>query len=275
MSPLVSALLLNYRNGQQAVRSAKHLLSQTVANHMEIFIVDNGSEDDSVGFIRNALRSESRIRLIETGGNDGFGHGYNKGASYARGEYLFINNPDKMPGADVVELLMKKLESDPTIGIVAPRLLHPDGTQRISARAEPRPFDLIAKRTFLKKFFPGHVEHYLQQTRDQTEEHDVDWVAGGCFMIRREFFEELGGFDDRFFLFFEDTDLCHRVRQAGKRVVYFPTATVYDKKRRLSDMSAWKMPFSTIGRAHMMSGLRYFWKWRHSELGNRDSGIGL
>ncbi len=268
MTPLVSVLILNYRNGRQAVRAARHLLGQTIGDRLEVIVIDNGSLDDSIGYIRNDFRRnpDRRLRVIETGGNRGFGHGYNRGVHYASGRYLLINNPDKMPETSAVETLVARMEADPSIGIAAPRLLHPDGTQRISARAEPRPLDLIAKRTFLRRFLPGHVEHYLQQSRDQDKEQVVDWVAGGSFMIRKELFHELGGFDERFFLFFEDTDLCRRTRLCGKRILYCPSAIVYDKKRRLSDMSAWRMPFSRIGRAHIMSGLRYFWKWRCNPL---------
>ena len=81
-------------------------------------------------------------------------------------------------------------------------------------------------------------------------------------MIKRELFEQLGGFDERFFLFFEDTDLCRRCRNMGKKVVYLPSVTVLDKKNRLSGESFWDLMFKKTGRIHVSSALKYFWKWK-------------
>lgn len=262
--PIVTAVTLNYRNAWQAVRCARAFLAQTLGDRLEVIVIDNHSDDDSIGIIRNNLK-DTRVRIVETPKNGGFGYGYNSGVSYAEGEYVLINNPDKILQPDGVELLMKQMEADPTIGILAPRLLHDDGTQRQSIRARPRPADLIIKRTFLRTLFPHRVAHYLQEFLDPTLPHDVDWVAGGCFMIRRSVFKELGGFDPRFFLFFEDTDLCRRCWQKGLRVVYTPAVTATDKKTRLSEMSVRKMLFSPVGRAHIMSAIRYFMKWGINE----------
>ncbi len=253
-------MILNYRNGWQAVRCAKAFLEQRVEGGLEVIVVDNHSEDDSIGIIRNSLRGLP-VRIVETRENAGFGFGYNTGISYARGQYVLINNPDKILKPGAVDILVRALQSDPGIGILAPRLLHDDGTQRQSIRARPQPWDLVIKRTFLRRFFPHRVAHYLQASLDPARQHDVDWVAGGCFMIRRELFVSLGGFDEQFFLFFEDTDLCRRCWREGKRVVYTPEAVATDKKTRLSDMSVRKMLFSPVGRAHIASAFRYFGKW--------------
>ncbi|MDP7069661.1 MAG: hypothetical protein QF815_03965, partial [Candidatus Peribacteraceae bacterium] len=81
-------------------------------------------------------------------------------------------------------------------------------------------------------------------------------------IIRRDLFEIVGRFDERFFLFFEDTDLCQKVQREGKRIVYFPEVVASDRKRRLSDMPLFRLPFNQIGRAHMKSAVQYFWKWK-------------
>lgn len=259
--PLVSAVILNYRNAWQAVRCAKAFTQQSLGDKLEVIVIDNHSEDDSIGILRNHLSGIPRVKIVETPRNGGFGFGYNTGIRYAEGEFVLINNPDKILKPDGAERLVQKMQADPRIGILAPRLLHDDGTQRQSIRATPRPSDLLIKRTFLKKFFPRQVARYLQESLDPLVPHDVDWVAGGCFMIRKELFTELSGFDERFFLFFEDTDLCRRCRESGHRVVYTPDVIATDKKTRLSDMSVWKMLLSPVGRAHIASAFRYFGKW--------------
>jgi GT2 family glycosyltransferase len=260
-NPVVSVVILNYRNARQAVRCVQMLRMQTVSDRMEIIVVDNHSDDDSIGILRSSLTGMERVRIVETHHNGGFGHGYNTGIRYACGEYVLVNNPDKMLQPDGIEKMIDLFRSQPDIGILAPRLLHDDGSQRPSMRATPSPIDLLIKRTFLRHFFPQRMAHYLQESLDPSLHHDVDWVAGGCFMIRRDFFQSLGGFDERFFLFFEDTDLCRRTWQQGKRVVYTPAVAAADKRRRLSDMGALRLVFSRVGRAHIASAFRYFAKW--------------
>lgn len=229
---------------------------------MEIIVVDNHSNDDSAGVFDHQLKRLG-IKIIETSANKGFGKGYNYGASYACGRYLLFNNPDKMLQKNGLELLVKRLEEDASVGIIAPKLLHHDGTRRLSIRAFPRWFDIVIKRTLLSKIFRNRIKHYLQMQRDPQKECLVDWVIGGCFLIRRGDFEALGGFDRRFFLFFEDTDLCRRCWKAGKSVLYYPTAVAYDKKRRLSEGGIISLFATKIGRSHLASALKYFWKWHH------------
>lgn len=262
MQPRVTAIVLNTWAGRQTVACVKNLLNQTVADAMEVIVVDNHSQDDSIGYIRNNLK-DPRVRIAETRRNLGFGGGYGTGLTLARGEYVLINNPDKMLERDGIERLLRELENDTSIGIIAPKLVHDDGTVRSSARAFPRPLDVIAKRTALGKLLPDHVERYLQSGQPLTGMRDVDWVVGGCLLARTQLLrDELRGFDRRFFLFFEDIDLCRRCWNAGKRVVFHADVTASDRKRRLSEMNLFRMPFNRVGRAHIVSALKYFWKWR-------------
>ncbi len=271
--PLVSILILNYRSAAQAVQCAEAYKRQTVAARCEIIVIDNHSDNDSMGILRIRRKGSGPLpptsppkgpdpRIVEAPRNLGFGGGYNLGARYARGKYLLINNPDKILERDGVEKLVAKMESDASIGILAPKLVHDDGTVRTSARTLPDPFDLIVKRTSLQRLFPQRLRSYLQLDRDPNEEREVDWVVGGCFLVRRDLFLELGGFDERFFLFFEDTDFCRRVRELGKRVVYYPAVSGTDRKRRLSEGSALRLLTTRVGRAHVASAAKYFWKWR-------------
>lgn len=231
---------------------------------MEVFVIDNHSDDESVQWIRNTVRNEPRVRVIETKDNLGFGGGYEAGIRFAAGKYLLICNPEKLLPEDGLVKMIEKMERETDIGILTPKLVHTDGTVRESPRSFPRPLDVVAKRTFLSRIIP--LTRYLQLNEDPDKERDTDWVAGGCLMIRRDLFEELGGFDPQFFLFFEDIDLCRRCWEAGKRVVYFPSVVASDRKRRLSEGGLKRLLFTKIGRIHIVSMLRYFRKWKLAPL---------
>jgi N-acetylglucosaminyl-diphospho-decaprenol L-rhamnosyltransferase len=262
MPSLVSAIVLNYRSPQLAVKSVQALAAQTIADRMEILVVDNHSEDDSIGVLRNRLKDMPNVRILENRINSGYGAGNQLAIDRAQGKYLLIVNPDNALAPDVAEILMETLEKDSTIGIVAPQLVHEDGSIRDSSRAFPRLIDVLAKRVrLLQRLFAKRVRHYLQTEADPHVSRDVDWVVGACFAMRKSLYKELGGFDPRFFLFFEDIDLCKRCWAKGKRVVYVPQAKALDRKRRLTDGNIFSLFFTTAGRAHVISGLRYFWKW--------------
>lgn len=260
---LVTSVILNYRTGQDAWRCADALLRQTIGDRMEIIIVDNHSGDDSIGYLRNRVRfSAPAIRIIETPRNSGFGYGYNRGFRRAAGKYVLVNNPSKLLEPDAVEKMVAAMEQDSSIGIIAPKLVYNDGTVRDSYRSFPRLFDVFIKRTALRTLSAGRMRRYLQWDRNPDVAGDTDWVVGGCLMIRRDLCEKLGGFDKRFFLFFEDTDLCKRCWNAGRRVVYFPEALGRDRKSRLSEGGVMSLFTKKTARIHLASAIKYFWKWR-------------
>jgi GT2 family glycosyltransferase len=262
-TPLVSAIILNYRSSRDSWKCVLALRAQTIADQLEILLVDNHSCDDSIGYLRNRVRaSEPSVRVLESGTNIGYGQGNELGVQHAKGQYVLIINPDNELEPDALEKMVEEMRRDPSIGIIAPQLVHEDGTIRDSYRTFPTASDLIIKRTMLRKFFPDRMRHYLQHDRDMSVTRDVDWVAGACLLIKRDFYLELGGFDPRFFLFFEDTDLCKRTWKAGKRVVYFPAAKARDRKHRLSEGGLLALFTKKTARIHLASAVKYFWKWR-------------
>ncbi|MDD4319668.1 MAG: glycosyltransferase family 2 protein [Candidatus Peribacteraceae bacterium] len=265
--PLVSAIVLNYKTPQDAVRCVRALLGQTKADGVtpsgvEVLVVDNHSLDDSVGVLRVTFRSEPRVRILETPRNRGYGQGNETAVDQATGKYLLIINPDNELEPAGVERMAQAMEDDPAIGILGPQLVHEDGTIRDSYRSFPTLTDIFIKRTFLRRFFPARMRRYLQHDADASQVRDVDWLAGACLLIRRDFFEEAGGFDPRFFLFFEDTDLCRRAWAAGRRVTYFPLVRATDRKHRLSQGGFLSVFTKKTVRIHLASAMKYFWKWR-------------
>jgi GT2 family glycosyltransferase len=261
-TPLVSAIILNYRTGRDSWKCAQALLNQTIAHELEILIVDNHSNDDSIGYIRNRCRfSAPQIRVIESPTNIGYGQGNELGVSHARGRYILIINPDNELEPDALQKMIAEMERDSSIGILAPQLVHEDGTIRDSYRTFPTFADLLIKRTRLRYLFRNRMRRYLQHGQDTSVTRDVDWIAGACLLMKRDFYKELGGFDPRFFLFFEDTDLCKRTWKAGKRVVYFPQAKARDSKHRLSEGGLLALFTKKTARIHLISALKYFQKW--------------
>ena len=235
-----------------------------MGDQLEVIVVDNHSDTDSIGILRTQLPKDPRIRLVETKRNLGYGKGNNFGARYASGAYLLIINPDNMMPPEALQKMVEKMEKDPMIGILAPKLVFPSGTVRDSARAFPSFFDVFIKRTVLRYLFPKRLASYTRSAVSANQEgpQEVDWIAGACLLLRRSFYNELQGFDPRFFLFFEDIDLCRRTWVAGKRVVYDPTITVADREHRLSEGGVLTLLTKKTVRWHLASAVKYFWKWR-------------
>jgi GT2 family glycosyltransferase len=237
------------------------LRAQTIADKMEILVIDNHSDDESIGVIRNRLSTMENVHIMESPQNRGYGRGNDIGMKRAEGHYILIINPDNELMPDALEKMVNAMEKDAGIGILAPKLVHEDGSVRDVARAFPSLMDVIVKRMG-GTLFSKRMDRYLQRNIDPTIERDVDWVVGACILIRRELIEKIGGFDPRFFLFFEDMDLCRRAWKAGFRVHYLPAAEAKDKKHRLSEGGPLTVLLHKTGRIHIKSALQYFWKWK-------------
>lgn len=258
---LVTAIVLNFRTPLNAVRCVQALKAQTAADKLKVLVVDNHSDDDSIGILRTRLAKHPDFSLLESPRNAGFGAGNALAIKRIETPYLLIINPDNELAPDALDIMLSRMEADADIGIIAPKLVHEDGSIRESSRAFPRLLDVIAKRTPLQHLFHRRLEHYLQSTEDPNRERDTDWVVGACMLMRTDVYRQIGGFDERFFLFFEDIDLCRRMWQAGKRVVYCPSAVATDRKKRLSEGGVLSLLRRKAGRAHIRSAIRYFRKW--------------
>ena len=227
---------------------------------MEILLVDNKSDDESIGFFRAQFDNDPQVRIIENRQNFGFALGNNLAAINVKGEFLLIMNPDNILPPDALEKMVKVLKSRPDIGIVGPGLIYPDGTLRPSARRFPSMMDLINKRLFPAKWQKNYV--YEMNKFAKEEVVTVDWLVGACLMLRTRLFRDLGGFDERYFLFFEDIDLCRRIKNLGLEVAYLPQIKESARKARLSGSNLLPLIPKKTTRIHLTSAVKYFWKWR-------------
>lgn len=233
--PDVSVIVVNWNTRddlRQCLRSLSPDLQPGV--ELEIIVVDNASWDDSVAMVK---REFPQVKLIENRFNEGFGKAHNRAAQLAGGRYLMLLNPDAQAHPGALRALVAYADAHPDIGILAPKVLNPDGSLQYSCRRFPVYEAGLFRNTLLGKLFPQNrfVRDYLMTDFDHEHTIEVDWVSGCAMLIRREVWQQLGGFDEQFFMYCEDVDLCWRAHEAGWKVVYYPEAMVTHAIGRSSD----------------------------------------
>ena len=227
MTPEVAAVLVNYNAGPELRIALQSIVDELSGVPWEAVVVDNASSDGS-GSI--AAEFGPRVRLIRSEENVGFSRGVNRGLRATSAPLVLIMNPDcrLMPGAMVT--LRTALAAFPDCAVVGPRILDPDGSEQGSARGDPDMLTgLFGRSAMLRRLFPR-----LLVARRNVVSADaiasgassaaVDWLSGACMLARRSALEEVGGFDERYFLYWEDADLCRRLRGRGYHVRYVPGA---------------------------------------------------
>lgn len=206
----------------------------------EVVVADNDSRDRSAAALAAV---DPDARFLPTGGNLGYGRGANRGAAALDREYLLVCNPDVTVGEHAVDLLAAALDRDPGLAVVGPRIVDTDGSTYPSPRAFPRLAD-SAGHAFLGLVRPENrfTRRYrlLDMARDEPSS-DVDWVSGSCFLARRTAWDALGGFDEAYFMYAEDVDLCWRAHRAGWRVGFEPAARVSHKQGTSTDRRPYRM----------------------------------
>jgi N-acetylglucosaminyl-diphospho-decaprenol L-rhamnosyltransferase len=176
-----------------------------------VIVVDNGSSDAT-----REIASRSGAVIVDSDRNGGFGAGINLGARVAHGPCFAVLNPDiRLTGTGVMSRLVRHIDH-PAVGAAAPALELPDGALQGSAREVPSPLDLCRRRFWKQHPDEVHIDKPVT----------VEWVVGACMVVSRTAFEAVGGFDERYFLYFEDVDFGVRLRQAGYAIVYDPTVRV-------------------------------------------------
>lgn len=227
----------------------------------EYFLVDNGG-DGTAQMVRERF---PWVTVIEPGVNLGFGCANNLAFRQAQGEYVMLINPDLTVFAGEMEKLIAYADSVPHAGIIGPLVENPNGSRQESCTREPSPLMPVFSRTFLGQtpYGRGALDRYFMRDVSHNAPHDVDAVYGAAMLIRRLALERVGMFDERFFMYYEDVDLCRRMRVAGWRVVYAPVARFVHYHQRESRVRApWEVFTNRVARIHIASGVKYFWKYR-------------
>jgi N-acetylglucosaminyl-diphospho-decaprenol L-rhamnosyltransferase len=220
---LVAAVVVN-RDASDALLGC--VASLWAAGAGEVVVVDNASSD---GSLERLVAVDSRVVVVPTGRNLGYGRAVNVGAERTSSPYLLVTNPDVVVAEDALRRLAAVLDGEPDAAVAGPCLANTDGSRYPSARAFPS-LPVAAGHALVGFLAPDNrwsrrykMEGALEAA---SSAQDVDWVSGACFLVRRTAFASVGGFDEGYFMYAEDVDLCWRLGRAGWRVVYVPDATV-------------------------------------------------
>ena len=220
---------------------------------LEIIVVDSASSDDSVTMVRSEF---PWVRLIPCAENVGFPRGNNIGLKEARGDYLLLLNPDTVVLDDALAALVAFLQANPDVGAVGPQLLNSDGTVQSSRRRFPTIATGFFESTWLEGMAPGVLRRYYALDLPDDATADVDWLTGACIMVPRSAYEAVGGMDEGYFMYSEELDWCRRIKESGRRVVYYPATRVIHHVGKSSEQAVTARHIN-FNRAK----LRYFCKY--------------
>ncbi|MDQ3462303.1 MAG: glycosyltransferase family 2 protein [Actinomycetota bacterium] len=246
-TPTVSAVIVSYNVVDLVLECIASLRTDGVE---QVVVVDNASSDGSVETLR---RREPEVEVVALSRNLGYGTAANRGVARTTAPYVAVMNPDVVVEPGSTKALVDALDGDPGLAVVGPRVESPGGDLYPSVRTFPDLAD-AAGHAFFHFVWPANPfsRRYRMLDWDHAAAADVDWVAGNHFLVRRRAWDEVGGFDESFFMYMEDVDLCWRLRRAGWRTGYEPAARVTHAIGRSTDQTPYRMIL-----AHHRSLLRY------------------
>jgi GT2 family glycosyltransferase len=231
MSSLVAIVIVSYN-----CRAELDACLQSIANHnpgdaLQICVVDNGSSDGTPQLVRERWPD---VLLVEPGVNLGFARGNNVGIRATRSELVLLLNPDTVVQSGAISTLVARLQADSRAAAVGPRLVDGEGRPELSFGWTMSPLGELRQKTLsglYRRQVGAAVRRVEQWTREPGER---EWLSGACLLVRRADLEAVGLFDERYFMYTEDVDLCVALRALGKRIVFVPEAVVTHLRGRSS-----------------------------------------
>ncbi|MDD6703534.1 MAG: glycosyltransferase family 2 protein [Clostridiaceae bacterium] len=251
MYNMVTGSIVTYNNISTIAKTLETLFGETKDIDFKLYVLDNGSSDGTPEYIE---KNYPDVTVIRSGKNVGFGAGHNIIINQVESKYHAVINPDIVLTQNAVKKMADYMDGNPEIGLLSPRICFPDGRDQILGKRNPHLKYLVASR--LRGDEPSKLlKEYAMLDCDLSKPTEIE-NATGCFMfIRTDVLKSIGGFDDGFFMYFEDADLARRINEVSK-CVYYPDAVVNhvwgrDSKRNFKLMLV-----------HINSMLRYFRKWK-------------
>lgn len=250
MSVDLSIIIVNWNTRELLADCLASIYANPPGCAFEVMVVDNGSTDGSREMLKERY---PQVRLIESPTNLGFGAANNRAAEVAQGEYLLLLNSDTLVHPGAVDALLAHLRSHPQTGIVAPRLLNADGSLQVSAHPMPSLGREVWRLLHLDRL--RAVSQYPPAYWQSQAAQKAEVLMGACLLVRRQDYLGLGGFDERFFMYSEEVDLCKRYQNAGWGITYLPAVAI----THLGGQTARLMPDQMFVELHR-SKVRFFRK---------------
>ena len=258
-APDISAVLVARNSGPDLERSIQSVIDEASRAGIseEVIVVDNASHDGSTEILE---RQFPGLTVLKNTSNLGFGAAANQGVRAARAERVLLINPDAHLLEGSLQRLNRALDHEPDAALVAPALLLDDGQLQESPRLFYNLKSLLARRTPFGRTTAGRtaLEEHAPSAPHEGGVCDVDWVTGAAMLLRRTAMPANGPFDERYFLYFEDVDLCRRLKAAGHRVLFDPDALV---AHGFGAASRRQVPWNPLLWQHALSGLLYLQRW--------------
>src|ERR1700692_376549 len=220
--PEVSVVVINYNTGYLLDRMFAALEAAKASFRIEFIVVDNASTDNSIEILENRYPS---VTLIRNPMNVGFGRANNQAIPHVRGRYILLLNTDAFVASDTLEKTVAFMSDHPLCGVLGVKLVGGDGALQPSCRYFPTPWNVFLERSGLSRLFPNH-RLVDDMTWDHGSVRQCDWVPGCYYLARSEVIRQVGLFDPRYFLYYEEVDHCRAVRAAGWQVIYYPFTEV-------------------------------------------------
>lgn len=251
----LSINIVAYRNYGDISSAVKSIINHTdIAIETKIYITDNSENagaPEQIAFQREMETLGCIYHILPK--NAGFGAGHNYVLAELDSDYHAIVNPDILLTEDSFASITSFMEQNPDVGICIPRLVDAEGSQIAVYRRDPKLFDMFIRR-FLPNHFKKRQDAITYADADFTKPFDIEFGQGSFLVLRTALMKELGGFDERFFMYMEDADLCRRARKSA-RVMYYPGTTVVHKWEKGSHKNI------KLFRYHVISMFKYFAKW--------------
>jgi N-acetylglucosaminyl-diphospho-decaprenol L-rhamnosyltransferase len=220
----LSVIIVNWNTGPLLLQCVNSVVETAGSLSLEVIIVDNGSSDDSL----TMLPDPPQLKIINNKENLGFARANNQGFAEARGRYLLMLNPDTRVSPNALERMVLFLDRKPGAGALGPRLLNTDGSLQHSCSYFPSLLGVLMESLGLNRVFVGNTffARWLMTSWDHTTTRQVDQPMGACLLLRAEALRQVGPLDERFFVYFEEVDLCFRLHNAGYKIYFLADAEV-------------------------------------------------
>lgn len=252
----LSACIVSYCDYDEVCAAVRSILKAT-PGPLSLYVVDNASPDGCGSRLASTDFGDSRVQVIALPENIGFGRGHNTVLPLLKSRYHFILNPDILLDNDVLHQLSAWLDAHPQVAMATPQLYYPDGRVQNLPRRKPTPWMLFARQ--LAPRFPGSLfdrcdRHYTMQDEDLSLPRQIEFCTGSFMAVRTDILQQVGGFDEEYFMYVEDADLTQKILREGQ-VFLVPQCRAIHAWHRAPARDAGKF------KMQLVSMFRYFKKW--------------